>query len=65
MRTTDSWLTIDGTACVVASWKNEKSTMLNSSSTGYCCTRSPRSKACVNTSSSTANSSSGRASDHR
>jgi|SRR3712207_2210943 len=34
LRTTDSWLTMDGTACDVASWKNEKRTMLNSSSTG-------------------------------
>ena len=65
LRTTDSWLTIELTACVVASWKNEKSTMLNSSSTGYCTTRSPRSKACVKTVSSTPNSSSGRPSDHR
>jgi len=64
-RTTDSWVTIAGTACVVASWKKPNRTMLNSSSIGYCRTRSPRSNACVKTVRSTANSSSGRASDHR
>src|SRR5215212_4542413 len=32
LRTTDSWLTIELTAVVVASWKKPKSTMLNSSS---------------------------------
>jgi hypothetical protein len=34
LRTTPSWPTIEVTAMPVASWKNPKSTMLNSSSTG-------------------------------
>src|SRR4051794_34360612 len=34
LRTTDSWLTIELTAVIVASWKKPKSTTLKSSSTG-------------------------------
>ena len=34
LRTTDSWLTIEVTAVIVASWKKPNSTMLNSSRTG-------------------------------
>src|SRR5215207_3209962 len=33
LRTTDSWLTIELTAALVASWKKPNSTMLNRSST--------------------------------